>query len=177
MSKSCHRKMRVMDQSVQGALLKRTCLHWFSFLVLSICITSGLGILTGDLTKPIADQLSRIAASNFWPFITLVAMLPMFLVDTLRLSSRFAGPMVRLRRSMDNLADHDDTSPLIFREGDFWKASADSYNSVVDRYMMQQDRIAELEQQLAEARGQVSYDDASQESLEQVEKNVARLGK
>jgi len=78
---------------------------------------------------------------------------------------------------MDNLADNDDTSPLTFREGDFWKASADSYNSVVDRYLMQQDRIAELEQQLAEARGQVSYDDASQESLEQVEKNVIRLGK
>lgn len=154
MTNQCQRKFRVVDQKVQGALLRRTCLHWCSFLILSVAVTTGLGILTGDPARPLSNQILDIAAANFWPFLTLIAMLPMFLVDTVRLSSRFAGPMVRLRRQMERLAKENDTAPIHFREGDFWIAAADQYNGVVDRFMIQEERIAELEQQLAEARGE-----------------------
>ncbi len=153
MSNQCQRKFRVVDQRVQGALLRRTCLHWCSFLILSIAVTAGLGILTGDPSRPLSNQLTDIAAANFWPFLTLCAMLPMFLVDTVRLSSRFAGPMVRMRRQMERLAKEGDTAPITFREGDFWLSAADHYNSIVDRYMMQEERIAELQQQLDDITG------------------------
>lgn len=155
MTNQCQRKFRVVDQRVQGALLRRACLHWCSFLLLSVAVTTGLGILTGDPSRPISNQIMDIAAVNFWPFLTLVAMLPMFLVDTVRLSARFAGPMVRLRRQMERLAQENDTSPIHFREGDFWISFADQYNEIVDRYMHQEERIAELEQELAEIRGEV----------------------
>lgn len=168
MSNSNQRKFRVIDQRVQGALLRRVCLHWFSFLTLSVVITCCLGILTGDPSRPLANQLSDIASANFWPFLTLVALLPMFMVDTVRLSSRFAGPMVRLRRSMEALANTEDTSPLNFREGDFWISTADSYNKVLDRFMMQQERISELEQQLAQMQGDYTVDvDAALKSTAQ----------
>lgn len=153
MSNQCQRKFRVVDQRVQGALLRRTCLHWCSFLILSVAVTAGLGVLTGDPSRPISNQMADIAAANFWPFLTLVAMLPMFLVDTVRLSARFAGPMVRLRRQMESLASDGDTAPIHFRQGDFWISAADNYNAIVDRYMLQQERIADLEEQIAQLTG------------------------
>ncbi|MBL8889020.1 MAG: hypothetical protein JNL67_03520 [Planctomycetaceae bacterium] len=154
MQNKCQRRLRLVEVKIQGQLLRRICLHWTLFLLLSVGLTVGLHVLTNDPSVPMANQIMRMAANNFWPFLVLVALLPCFLVDTVRLSSNFSGPIVRLRRSMEGLAQRNDTQPLAFRDGDFWQSTADAYNAVVDRQMQMQERINELEAELKELKGE-----------------------
>lgn len=154
MQNKCQRRIRLVEVKVQGQLLRRICLHWTLFLLLSVGLTIGLHVLTNDPSIPLATQIWKMAANNFWPFLALVALLPYFLVDTVRLSSNFSGPIVRMRKAMEGLAQRNDTQPLTFRDGDFWQSTADAYNAVVDRQMQMQERIDELEAELKELRGE-----------------------
>ncbi len=137
-----------MEGKIQGELLRRVCVHWTLFLTLSFGLMIGLHVLTNDPSEPLASQVWQITANNFLPFLALVALLPYFLVDTVKLSSNFAGPIVRLRRAMESFAQKGDTKPISFREGDFWLSTADAYNAVLDRHMKLQEQVAELEAEL-----------------------------
>jgi hypothetical protein len=150
MSMSCKRRTRIVDGRIQGELLRRVCMHWALFLILSISLTVGLNILTSDPAIPLGNQIVDSIAVNFWPFLTVLALLPFFLVDTVRLSSNFAGPMVRLRRALEGLGTKADSKPLVFRDGDFWIGTAEAYNQVAERFAAMQERIEVLEQALEE---------------------------
>jgi hypothetical protein len=60
-------------------------------------------------------------------------MLPIFIVDTIKLSNRFAGPIYRLRLTIRSLAEGETFRPLRFRDFDFWQGLADDFNMMVDR--------------------------------------------
>ena len=60
-------------------------------------------------------------------------LLPMVVVDIIRLSNRFAGPLVRLRRAMRALARGEHVQPIYFREGDFWQEFANEFNGILAR--------------------------------------------
>ena len=54
-------------------------------------------------------------------------------MDCLRLSNRFAGPMVRLRVAMQGLANGEPVKPVKLRDGDFWCEFAADFNRVLAR--------------------------------------------
>jgi hypothetical protein len=60
-------------------------------------------------------------------------VLPFLLLDVLRLSHRFAGPMYRLKNALRDVADGKSVPPIQFREGDFWCEMADQFNRVSAR--------------------------------------------
>ena len=63
---------------------------------------------------------------HFGPaLVASLVLLPIVVVDIIRLSNRFsAGPMVRMRRAMQNLAKGERVPPLQFRDNDFWKRTS-----------------------------------------------------
>jgi hypothetical protein len=65
--------------------------------------------------------------------IVSTLILPFVVMDIIRLSNRFAGPMVRLRRAMRALARGEHVAPIKFRENDFWQPFAEEFNAVVAR--------------------------------------------
>jgi nitrogen fixation/metabolism regulation signal transduction histidine kinase len=65
--------------------------------------------------------------------LVLFFMLPAFIVDTIKLSHRFAGPIFRLRGVFRSLASGEKYQPLRFREMDFWQELADDFNRMVER--------------------------------------------
>jgi hypothetical protein len=70
--------------------------------------------------------------------------------DMLRLSHRFAGPMLRFRRAMRDLGRGEQVEPLRFRDGDFWQEMAAEFNAVLQRVERQRDEGAEDEQSATE---------------------------
>ena len=58
-------------------------------------------------------------------------MLPVFVYDTMKLSNRIAGPVVRLRSTMDQIRKGENTASLQFRDGDYWQEMADEFNEMV----------------------------------------------
>jgi len=62
--------------------------------------------------------------------VASLVLLPVALMDVLRLSNRFVGPVGRLRKGLKDLASGNRTEPLLFRDDDFWRDMAGDFNEV-----------------------------------------------
>lgn len=161
---SKRRGSAMADRMVQGSLLGRTAMHWGIFLFFSTALTVAVGVFSADPGWSISRSVSASLSNVLWPTVILIALLPAFLVDTLRLSSRFVGPMVRLRRSLQSLGFLGTADRITFRGNDFWKQSADDFNAVLDLVQSQRQRIEELEAELGEVKSTSSPLDSVNES-------------
>jgi hypothetical protein len=65
--------------------------------------------------------------------VASLLLVPIILLDSLRMSNRFAGPMVRLRRAMGRLAEGESVQPINFRDNDFWADFAEDFNRMLAR--------------------------------------------
>lgn len=138
------RKVKFVDREVQGALLRRIILHWLAFIVVSFVSVTMLQILVGDPNLTVAEKIG-VAWGQYALFgVVLISLLPAFLLDSLRLSNRFAGPIMRLRRALRQVADGETVAELKFREGDFWKEISTDFERAFAR--LQQNEQSELEE-------------------------------
>ena len=119
------RRRLLVDVEIQGAILKRVAVYW-AFCVLFIMTPivvikvlsqfgSGAGLLAilGDLWR------------EYWLSLAFaLLLLPMALLDSLRLSHGFVGPLVRLRKELALQAKRTDLEFPKFRDSDFWNSLA-----------------------------------------------------
>ena len=123
------RKKHFVDWSVQGAILLRLILHWALFV-----FAAGAFLYFIELVGGAPRNAGKILVARHGPTVLAVLVLaPIFLRDLCKLTNRFAGPMVRLRRAMHDLAEGRDVAPIQIRDGDFWGELAVDFDRVVDR--------------------------------------------
>ena len=126
------RKKLFVDPKVQGALALRVALYWVVCLITITLMLLCWRIVTGPARlfyTHFDDMWFHYGPALFASFL----LLPLVIVDIIRLSNRFVGPLVRLRRSMRALAQGEYVAPIFFREGDFWHDFAEEFNAVVRR--------------------------------------------
>lgn len=132
------RRKSLVDPEVQGGVLKKIFLHWGLFF---LCNSLALTIWVRLFEQPevgwgqsFIDTLIR-----YLPFFVItMALIPAFVWDTLKLTNRFAGPMLRFRAALRDARDGRAVAPLKFRDNDFWKEIAENFNAVVIRHDMPQ---------------------------------------
>lgn len=130
----CRRKKQFIDSAVQGALVKRIILHWLIFLALAgLMLPIWQLWSSGDIFRPFSTIMLEGWKSTAPVFFALVALLPLFIWDTVMFSNRFAGPMYRFHGSIRKLAAGDDVPPIKLRKGDFWTDFADDFNELLKR--------------------------------------------
>lgn len=137
----CKRKMTYVDRRVQGALARRLVLHWTVFLT----VAAAFSFLFQWLHNPFQGfpELAGKAWTTHGPFLmTGLLLVPVFVYDAIKLSSRFAGPIFRLRRTFQVIAQDGRPRELTFRNNDFWKDMADDFNQMVNR-LFEREQIAE----------------------------------
>lgn len=128
------RTKRFIDSSVQGALVRRIVLHWLIFLALAFLTLSLWQIIsTGDIFRPFSVLILEGWTATAPVLVVLVAMLPIFVWDTLTLSHRFAGPMLRFQSTIKSLNAGESIRPVKLRKGDFWTEFADDLNVLIER--------------------------------------------
>jgi hypothetical protein len=123
------RKHFFVDPKVQGALVARVVLYWFTCLLTITLMLLCWRIVTGP-ARPFYMHFD-----DMWFFygpaaIASLVLLPLVVIDIIRLSNRFAGPLLRLRRSMRALARGENVQPLEFRSSDFWREFATEFNAI-----------------------------------------------
>lgn len=128
----CRRTLFLVDRKVQGALALRMVLYWlfclFSVALMLLCWESLVGprrsffVIAGEL-------LHRYGPA----FLASLLLLPIALMDVIRLSNRFVGPARRLGESLHTLAEGGDIQPVHFRDNDFWQEMARDLNRVSGR--------------------------------------------
>ena len=124
------RQKKFIDACVQGALARRIIFHWLVFLAVGALVAFILQVLS-DPFRP----LTAHAQEMWWahgPFLLVMAfLLPVFVVDTIKLSHRFAGPVYALRRALREIAQGEEPQRLKFRKHDFWHGLAEDYNDLL----------------------------------------------
>lgn len=127
-----HRKKTFVDAEVQGALVRRILLHWLAFFV----VAAGCTIVLQLCLDPFRSfgQMVREAWWSHGPFLLILGvLLPVFVVDTIKLSNRFVGPIRRLQQAITEAAESGHVKPIRLRRGDFWQGLAANFNTLVDR--------------------------------------------
>jgi len=122
----------IIDRQVQGALLLRIVLYWmFCFLSMSVILLCweafhGGSLRMVDLVSKIYYRYGPVLSASF-------VLLPIILLDVIRVSNRFVGPVLRLRQGLRDVADGRPAQPLNFRDDDFWRDLASDFNRAVAR--------------------------------------------
>ena len=103
-----------------------------AFYLTLYVLTFGLHLLANPFA-PFSEHFSSIW-NNQGPFaLIIVVLLPIFVYDTIKLSNRFAGPVLRLRRVMRDIAEGKPAEKLTFRDNDFWQGMANDFNALIDQ--------------------------------------------
>jgi hypothetical protein len=122
------RKRLFVDVKLQGALLIRFVLYWLMCLFAIAVMMHCCRIIEGRM--PPDDEFEIFLRGAVYGTL---AFLPLAWIDLLRVTNRFAGPVLRLRRAMEALGRGEHVEPVRFRKGDFWQEFADDFNAVLDR--------------------------------------------
>jgi hypothetical protein len=147
------RKQLFVDPKVQGALILRLLGYW----AVTVITTAAMVLCWRFVVSPPQSFEAHIYGlwEVFGPaFVSSLLLAPLVVVDCVRSSNRFAGPLYRLRRCMRDLMDGMPVPPVYFRDGDFWSDVADEFNAVSAKFQR-------LEAELAEARGESTSEDAA----------------
>ena len=131
------RRIFLIDAQVQGALVMRVVSYWFYCL-----FTISMLLIWWDLySGPPRRFFTVISAvgERFGPAaVASLLIIPIVVMDMLRMSNRFAGPAKRLHSAICELADGKEVRPLVFRDNDFWQKLAVDFNRLNARF----DRLA-----------------------------------
>ena len=142
-----------VDKKVQGTLARRVIFHFVMF----ICVGAVVGLFLQFLSAPFKPM--RTHMDTFWsqsgPYvIAMLCMLPVFIKDTVALTHRMAGPIVRLRGHIKSISEGAEVGPLKFRDGDFFTDVPDMFNQMMDVVTRDdRDSLDELLEQAAKVVG------------------------
>jgi hypothetical protein len=131
------RKRLFVDPKVQGALVGHVVLYWVIWAVTISLMLLCWQIVTGPA------RLFYTHLDDMWfhygpALVASFLLLPLVIIDIVRLSNRFTGPMLRLRRCMRQLARGEAVEPIHFRDGDFWQEFAQEFNEVLAKVQQNQ---------------------------------------
>ncbi len=149
-----------VDKQVQGALISRVLIQWLGLFASCVLVIFSIKLLNAESASGATQHLQDIWNNYALFFALFLLLLPAFAWDTVKLSHRFAGPVVRLRRGLDKLGKGESAQKIYFRDDDFWLDMAESYNNVIDR-------VAELESEVTSLRAKSTGTDQHEE-LEKV---------
>jgi hypothetical protein len=124
------RRQLLVDAKLQGALVLQVTLYWF-YCLLTVAMLALIWIVFIKRPLSSADLFQELWMSCGPALLGSVLLLPLVLLDCVRVSNRFAGPMLRISREMKALAEGKVSRSVQLREGDFWLEFAEDWNQVL----------------------------------------------
>jgi hypothetical protein len=130
------RHQMIADKKLQGALLAHTTIYWF-YCLFSVTLIAVCWIILSKQPESSAELFTLLWLNCGPALLGSVVLLPLVLLDCLKLSSRFAGPMVRMQRVMRELAAGENPPDITLRPKDYWMEFAADFNLVMERLRQQ----------------------------------------
>ncbi len=129
--KTNNRKKPGVNARGQWSLTTRVLLHFFVFV--------SAGVFFGLINQFMADPFGGLSPNvrAFWRnsgpmLLALTCLSPIFVWDTLTLSSRIAGPIHRLKDRMKQITrGESDLQPMEFGDKDMWDDLPEVFNEMV----------------------------------------------
>ncbi len=159
------RKKTFVDPKVQGALVRRLVIHWLSFLLVASLVAFSLQVLSNPL-RPFGEHFQQLWWTHGPFLLVMVFLLPVFVLDTIKMSHRFVGPIYRLRQVILEIAQGDPAPRLKFRDFDFWQGLAEDFNRMVDQLTTRGEKLANDDAEADEADYAAEADAETEEPVE-----------
>jgi sensor histidine kinase YesM len=133
------RKKIFVSGRIQGQLVLRLGLYWVLYhFVLWHALFAYHFVeqrMSGTITAVPFGELYASFWTRYYPIVMCaVCMLPIFLVDLVRLSHRIAGPLVRFRNSLQQMIAGEEVRHVRLRKGDLLTELETTFNTYVDVY-------------------------------------------
>lgn len=145
------RQQTFVDKSIQGGLITRIFLHWLTFFFVTALAVVAVKALLGDPNLALSERIWSELREFTYLGIVIITLFPAFMLDTVRFSNRFVGPVTRLRRHLRELGEDTESQDIKFRDNDFWQPIAGEFNTVNDLVKKQKLEIETLQAQLNKA--------------------------
>lgn len=130
--RNSRRKKRLIDPQVQGAFVKRLLIYWACCTLLATIPLAAIHTFARPDLRPFEHFIQVVL--RHWPILLMsLAILPVVVLDAIRFSHRFAGPIFRVRSELKRHARGETIRPLQFRAKDFWRDLAVQINVLVNR--------------------------------------------
>ena len=129
---TCRRSRIFIDREVQGALMMRVASYWLFCLLSIVLMVICWNVVTGP-PKRFVVLFFEIYQRYTPALAASLILLPIVMIDVVRMSNRFVGPVVRLRGALSELAETGQTRPVTFRDNDYWQELAVDFNRVAER--------------------------------------------
>lgn len=121
------RRQQLFIDNVQRALILRVVAYWL-FCLLSAMLMACCWMAWADPPGSSVELCARILKHYAPAFAATLLVMPLALVDVLRFSNRFVGPMFRMRQAFKMMIEGKEPRPLAFRDTDYWRDVADEFN-------------------------------------------------
>jgi len=160
MAKQSRRRKFLVDNAVQGALAARVGWYWLFF---AASVAMLLIVWTAFVDRPQrSGDLFATAWTRVGPaLLASILLLPLVMIDVLRLSNRFAGPMYRVRNGLRQLARGETVAPIVLRKKDYWTDVARDFNLVAER-MERRGGTAAAKQRGADGAGETASEELAE---------------
>ncbi len=123
----------LVSDEVQLSLLMRVTLHWALFLVAN-CAALVIWLTLFDMpTASNAERLKEFLRICIPMLICSLLVVPLFIYDISKLSNQFAGPVLKMRRSLTAFIEGGKVELIQLRRGDFWQKFASDFNTLISR--------------------------------------------
>lgn len=122
-----------VDVPVQMMLVSRVLFHWVVFFTLFFVTLLTIEYFLREPGVTLVDCMKSVLSKHAIVVVLSLALLPVFLYDTIKMSHRFAGPIYRFRKSLKNLAEGQVVEEVNFRGKDFWSDLSDDFNRVAKK--------------------------------------------
>jgi hypothetical protein len=162
-----------IDPQVQGMLMLRCLGYWAAMLMTITVLLITWRSMSGP-AKIFYEHFDELWHQYQMPFMATLFLMPLVLFDIAKLSNRFVGPMIRLRRALREMAHGEPIRLIHFRAGDYWSEVADEFNGVAARVQAMELKISRLEAELI-AQGPAPIASAENDSPPRGEKPELKL--
>jgi hypothetical protein len=121
-----------VDRQIQGSLLVRVAFYWLFCLTTVALLLIAWKAFNGPPRRFI--DLARELYVDYAPaLLASLILLPIALLDILRVSGRFLEPFVRVRTALKELAEGRPAQPLNFRDNPIGRELATYFNRAAAR--------------------------------------------
>lgn len=138
------RRQFIVDQTVQGELIFRAIVYWFFCLMVVEFLILGWSMMVGP-ARPFPVVLRQSLAMSAPAVFGSVLLLPLVLIDVLKVSNRFVGPIYQIRHTLRQLAAGEPARRVYLRRNDFWQELAHHTNVVADQLENATEDVADLQ--------------------------------
>jgi hypothetical protein len=138
------RRKTYVNSRVQGRFIGRIAAYWVMYHVV---LWHGLFVYRYAQVRMSAGDGQVIGPfrSVYWQFcidyspllICALLIMPLFMLDFVRMTHRFVGPLVRIRESLVGLMDRRPVSRIEFRNGDLLPELQATFNDFLSFYEQQ----------------------------------------